>query len=276
MFLVTHPARYARRRDRGDLARCSLVAPPFELLPRQLGVNPTCRRWSACSCVDTHAAMAKPPNTDSPLKQVNHAGQPKRSKLDACWHDLTHLPTLLSDNNQCSVPPPKRYFSEFFCLNPNRSTQDRALAALSNEDLLGPYKVRSSPLIACSSLPFTHSRDYDTIGGRTTSRSSSFMPSEPSKKRNRTTRAAPTPSRHVSLPPSLSFSDKVTHVIRGTDLSRATARADPLPSAAQHPLARVRQSELRCHQHPRRQPRPERPGLYREPLPSLSVACSPR
>lgn len=97
--------------------------------------------------------MAKLPNADSPLKQVNHAGQPKRSKLDACWHDLTHLPTLFSDNNQCSVPPPKRYFSEFFCLNPNRSTQDRALAALSNQDLLGPYKVPSSPLIACSSLP---------------------------------------------------------------------------------------------------------------------------
>lgn len=155
--------------------------------------------------------MAKPPNTNSPLKQVNQAGQPKRSKLDAGWHDLTHNPTLFTDSNQHNVPPPKRYFSEFFCLNPNRATQDNALAALSNDDLLGPYKVSSS--LSPSSYRLLQPAFIDSprsrSGCRTTSRSSSYMPSAPSKKQNRTTRAVPTPSRHV-LSLTLSLRIKVT------------------------------------------------------------------
>lgn len=93
------------------------------------------------------ATSTAPAAAESPLKQVNQAGAPKKSKLDSCWHDLTHRPTLFTATDlesTANVPPPKRYFSEFFCLKPNRATEESALAALSNEDLLGPYKVSPS------------------------------------------------------------------------------------------------------------------------------------
>lgn len=101
--------------------------------------------------------MAKQPQIESPLKQVNQAGAPKRSKLDQCWHDLSHLPTLFTAGaagENTATPPPKRYFSELFCLRPSRTTEEKALASLSNEDLLGPYKVCPSPCSSrgCSAL----------------------------------------------------------------------------------------------------------------------------
>lgn len=146
--------------------------------------------------------MAKPPVSgqalpvQSPLKQVNQQGAPKRSKLDSCWHDLSHNPTLFTSPS--ATPPPKRYFSEFFCLNPSRAAQEKALAALSNADLLGAYKVRrdrvgARPAVLSSNEPaFTFARShhhhdgddtdprtYARTGSRTTSRFCSSMPSGP-------------------------------------------------------------------------------------------------
>ncbi|GAA5986619.1 hypothetical protein JCM10908_003826 [Rhodotorula pacifica] len=112
---------------------------------------------------------AAPAPTESPLKQVNQAGAPKRSKLDACWHDLTHNPTLFTATPGAStspsaayVPPPKRYFSEFFCLKPSRAAQDKALASLSNQDLLGPYKNNISLLFVHAVRTLKEAKPDDT------------------------------------------------------------------------------------------------------------------
>ncbi|BGO98531.1 hypothetical protein NBRC10513v2_002925 [Rhodotorula toruloides] len=80
---------------------------------------------------------------ESPLKQVNKAGQPKRSKLQASWDDLATNPQLFTTDNS---PLPTRYFSEFYCLRPNRTVQDAALAGISDEDLLGKYRTNISEL----------------------------------------------------------------------------------------------------------------------------------
>ncbi|BGP23834.1 hypothetical protein Rt10032_c05g2448 [Rhodotorula toruloides] len=80
---------------------------------------------------------------ESPLKQVNKAGQPKRSKLQASWADLATDPQLFATDNS---PLPTRYFSEFYCLRPNRTVQDAALQGISNADLLGKYRTNVSEL----------------------------------------------------------------------------------------------------------------------------------
>ncbi|GAA5866411.1 hypothetical protein JCM3774_004672 [Rhodotorula dairenensis] len=111
--------------------------------------------------------MATPPASQSlpvqsPLKQVNQQGAPRRSKLDACWHDLSHNPTLFTAAHQSGTPPPKRYFSEFFCLNPSRTAQENALAALSNSDLLGEYKNNISLLFIHAVRTLKEAKPDDT------------------------------------------------------------------------------------------------------------------
>ncbi|CDR43369.1 RHTO0S08e00826g1_1 [Rhodotorula toruloides] len=80
---------------------------------------------------------------ESPLKQVNKAGQPKRSKLQASWDDLATNPQLFATDNS---PLPTRYCSEFYCLRPNRTVQNAALAGISDGDLLGKYRTNVSEL----------------------------------------------------------------------------------------------------------------------------------
>ncbi|BGP31189.1 hypothetical protein JCM10296v2_002953 [Rhodotorula toruloides] len=80
---------------------------------------------------------------ESPLKQVNKAGQPKRSKLQASWDDLATNPQLFTTDDS---PLPTRYCSEFYCLRPNRTVQDAVLAGISDEDLLGKYRTNVSEL----------------------------------------------------------------------------------------------------------------------------------
>lgn len=82
-----------------------------------------------------------PPAGESPLKQVNKAGQPKRSKLQASWDELAANPQLFAAD---TAPAPTRYFSEFYCLRPNRTVQEAALASIPDEDLVGKYRVSSA------------------------------------------------------------------------------------------------------------------------------------
>ncbi|GAA6004895.1 hypothetical protein JCM10207_008445 [Rhodosporidiobolus poonsookiae] len=80
----------------------------------------------------------------SPLKQVNQAGAPPpKSKLVACWDDLSTDSSLFTKPN---APAPARYFSEFFCLKPQLKAQKAALARLRSEDLAGAYKNNVSQL----------------------------------------------------------------------------------------------------------------------------------
>ncbi|GAA5925423.1 hypothetical protein JCM1841_004850 [Sporobolomyces salmonicolor] len=78
----------------------------------------------------------------SPLRQLNQAGAKPKSKLQASWDDWSTNPSLFTAEG---APSSDRFFSDFFCLTPNPTFELAALARLSTEDLLGPYKASPSP-----------------------------------------------------------------------------------------------------------------------------------
>ncbi|GAA5892010.1 hypothetical protein JCM5296_004660 [Sporobolomyces johnsonii] len=73
----------------------------------------------------------------SPLRQVNLVGTKPKSKLQANWDDWSTNPSLFTAPG---APSSDRFFSDFFCLTPNSTFELTALARLSTENLLGPYK----------------------------------------------------------------------------------------------------------------------------------------
>ncbi|GAA5882056.1 hypothetical protein JCM16303_005580 [Sporobolomyces ruberrimus] len=78
----------------------------------------------------------------SPLKRLNTAGAPRpKSKLASHWESWS------TDPDHATTLDPVKYYREFFCLTPNRTVEQEAIAKLTRDELLGTYKNNVSILL---------------------------------------------------------------------------------------------------------------------------------